>query len=70
MFEYKSLMSNISSKARGPILIKFIETSGVEGTKFYPNSLGHMINISARPIYGLFYSILSHNLRRSSGHHR
>ena len=39
-------ISSISSKATGPIVIKFhVKPPGTEGTKIPSNSLGHMTNV-------------------------
>ena len=47
------VVSNIYSKATGPIVTKLhIELNWPEGRKVYSNSLGHMTNMAAMPIYG------------------
>ena len=45
-------VSNISSKATGPNVTKFlIEPPGAEGMKIYINHQGHMTNMAIMPIY-------------------
>ena len=46
-------ISNISSKAIGPNVTKFlVEPPGAEGMKIYTNPQGHMTNMATMPIYG------------------
>ena len=46
-------VSNISSKANGPNVTKFlVEPPGAEGMKIYTNCQGHMTNMATMPIYG------------------
>ena len=53
-------ISNISSKATGPVETKFhVEPPWVEETKICSNSPGHMTSIATKNIYGK-------NLQKSS----
>ena len=46
-------VSNITSKATGPVLTKFDKKpSGFEGMKICSDRPGHMTNMAATPIYG------------------
>ena len=46
-------ISNISSKATGPVVTKFrVEPPGAEGTKICLNRLGYMIKIATMPKNG------------------
>ena len=43
-------ISNISSKAAGPIVTKsHLEPPGADGTKICPNRIVHMINMATTP---------------------
>ena len=45
-------ISNISSKATGPVVIKFqTEPRKAEGTKIFSNCPGHMTNMATTHIY-------------------
>ena len=45
-------VSNISSKATGPNVTKFlVEPPGAEGMKIYTNHQGHMTNMATMAIY-------------------
>ena len=45
-------ISNISSKATGPNITKFlVEPPGVEEMKMFTNRPGHMTNMATMPIY-------------------
>ena len=46
-------ISNISSKATGPIVTKsHLEPPGADGTKICSNFIVYMTNIATTPIYG------------------
>ena len=46
-------VSNISSKATGPNVTKFlVESPWAEGMKICTNRQGHMTNMATMPIYG------------------
>ena len=46
-------ISNISSKAAGPIVTKsHLEPPGADGTKICSNRIVHMTNMATTPIYG------------------
>ena len=46
-------VSNSFSKATGRVVTKFhMEPPWAEGSKFCPNSLGHMTNMAAIPVHG------------------
>ena len=50
---HSMIISNISSKATGPIVTKFhIVPPWAEGRKVYSNSPGHMTNMADMPIHG------------------
>ena len=50
---YSMTISNISSKATGPVVTKFhVEPPGTEWTKMCSNRPGHMTGMATAPIYG------------------
>ena len=52
-------ISNISSKATGPIVTKsHLEPTGAEGTKICSNRIVHVTNMATTPIYGKFFKNL------------
>ena len=50
---HSTAVSNISSKANGPNVTKFlVGPPWAEETKIYTNPQGHMTNMATMPIYG------------------